>query len=433
LRRALGFALFSVALGVLGALGACSSADDPPTGPTTGGGGEWGGSDGPVLDDGGGEGGFSSGEGGGRAALQDLLMRLRSDRDGTLQEESRAHGWPVFIDGWRIVVSTDPAFDEVAGDFDAWLGTPLTPDDGFAWAALPDVDGARYKLKAAATFEADPWSRSYDYDEFGELSYVHTSGKRLDRFFGVTDPSTRLAPRTIRVLIPEGGATHVLYVHDGQNLFDPNAPWGGWDLEASAPPAMMIVGIDNTPARMDEYTQVEDQISGQSVGGLGDAYAALVEDAVRPLVDDVYGEPPIVGVMGSSLGGLISLHEGYRYPDRYDFVASLSGTLGWGSIGPVHTGETMIERYDAVGVMPFVVYLDSGGAGPCADTDGDGIDDDGDGADNYCETIQMRDTMAADGWVFDQNLFHWYEPGATHDEASWAARVSHPLEIFAAL
>jgi len=137
-------------------------------------------------------------------------------------------------------------------------------------------------------------------------------------------------------------------------------------------------------------------------------------------------------VMGSSLGGLISLHIGERNPDGYAFVGSMSGTLGWGSIGP-HTGETLIERYAAEPVLPFVVYLDSGGDGPCSDGDGDGIEDDGAGSDNYCETVQMRDTLAAAGYVFDENLFHWHELGAEHTEQAWGARVFRPLQIFAAL
>jgi predicted alpha/beta superfamily hydrolase len=194
----------------------------------------------------------------------------------------------------------------------------------------------------------------------------------------------------------------------------------------------MIVGIDNTAARMDEYTQVEDDI-GDVVGGRGDDYAALVQDVVRPLVAEVYGEPGIVGTMGSSLGGLISLHIGLTYPSEYDFVASLSGTLGWGSIGPDHTGETMIERYAAAGKQAFVVYLDSGGNGPCADSDGDGIDDDGDSSDNYCETIQMRDELESQGYVFDAELFHWHEPDALHNEQAWADRAFRPLDIFIGL
>jgi hypothetical protein len=54
---------------------------------------------------------------------------------------------------------------------------------------------------------------------------------------------------------------------------------------------------------MEEYTHVEDRLDGDVYGGLGDEYAAFVQDTVRPLVDDVWGEPATVGTMGSSLGG----------------------------------------------------------------------------------------------------------------------------------
>jgi len=260
---------------------------------------------------------------------------------------------------------------------------------------------------------------------------VPSGQAHLERFFevGLASP---LAPRVVRVWVPQGAATHVLYLHDGQNLFNPDAIWGGWRLDEAAPAGMMLVGIDNTAARMDEYTQVPDDI-GSTVGGLADDYAALIEDEVRPLIAAQYGEPAKVGTLGSSLGGLISLHIGLSYPSGYDFVGSMSGTLGWGSIGPTHTGETMIEHYDEAAVQPFAIYLDSGGAGPCADSDADGIEDDGSGTDNFCETEQMRDVLSAAGYIIDDNLFHWHEPGAPHNEQAWADRVFRPLAIFAAL
>jgi predicted alpha/beta superfamily hydrolase len=241
----------------------------------------------------------------------------------------------------------------------------------------------------------------------------------------------------VRVWVPAEAPTHVLYVHDGQNLFDPDAFFGGWRLDESAPPAMLLVGVDNTSDRMDEYTHVADDI-GQVIGGRADDYAALLRDEVRPRVDARYGEPALVGTMGSSLGGLISLHLALHDAGDYVFAASLSGTLGWGSIGLEN--ETMIERYAAAGHRPIAIYLDSGGGGvTCADADGDGIDDDDpEAADNYCETIQMRDVLDAAGWTLpgeggDVDLVHWHEPGATHDEAAWAARVFRPLEMFAAV
>jgi hypothetical protein len=381
----------------------------------------------------------SSGGGGGAAAdadVADLLARLRADRDGTLRAEADGEGWPVPVASGRVVVSVDPAFDEVAGDFDGWSGTPLAPDAGFSWALLPDGAGDRYKLKSGEVYAPDPWARTYGYDELGEMTYVSPPGEAHLERWPIVD-GAGLAPRTVRVWVPAEPPTHVLYVHDGQNLFDPDAIGGGWHLQEAAPPAMLLVGIDNTADRMDEYTHVPDDV-GELVGGRADAYAALLREVVRPRVEARYGEPAIVGTMGSSLGGLVSLYLALHDVGDYAFAASLSGTLGWGSIGA--SNETLIERFEAAGHLPIAIYLDSGGGGvTCADADGDGTDDDDPGAsDNYCETVQMRDVLDDAGWTLpgeggEVDLVHWHEPGAAHDEAAWAARVFRPLEMFAAV
>jgi predicted alpha/beta superfamily hydrolase len=382
----------------------------------------------------GGSGGASSSGTGGAAAssLEQLLQRLRADLSGTLLAESQNGGWPVLVDEGYVVVSTSGQ-PQIAGGFSSWQPLALTPDQGFSFTVIVPGDLTEdrgYKFTDGMSFVSDDWSRSFAYDEFGELSLIHPQGGRFDRFFGVQ--SSEIEPRKVTVLVPEQAPSHLLYLHDGQNLFAPSANFGGWRLQDSVPAGMMLVGIDNSPARMDEYTHVADVLSGNSTGGEGDAYVAFLESEVRSLIASVYGEPGRIGVMGSSLGGLISLHAGFQFPASYDFVGSLSGTVGWGSFGP-HTGETMIERYGESPTFPFVVYLDSGGDGPCDDADGDGIFDDGDGTDNYCENAQLRDALAMNGYVFGENLHHWHEPGAPHNEAAWAERVFRPLQIFAAL
>ena len=241
-----------------------------------------------------------------------------------------------------------------------------------------------------------------------------------------------IASRLLRLRVPSGGAaTHHLYVHDGQNLFGPGGPFGSWRLEEALGPETLAIGIDNTEARFFEYTHVPDRISGREEGGGGDLYAAWVDGPVRTAVEARHGVPARRGVMGSSLGGLISFHEALLQDGRWDYAASLSGTFGWGSIGA--TNETLIERWAAAGLRPTVLYLDSGG-GPgagCADGDGDGIEDDGpDASDNYCETRQLADVLDGAGYTFDADLFHWWEPDAPHSEPAWAARVFRPVGIF---
>lgn len=382
----------------------------------------------------GGLGGEGAGGDGGRGPvdLDELLERLREDFEGTALEESRGGGWPVVTDEGPVVVSDDPAWTLVAGDFDDWAGSPLSPDEGFSWAVVDLEPGDAYKLTDGLAYAADPWARSYQYDDFGEKSLFAPAAAHLDRHF--VDGISGLPDRVVRVWVPVEPPTHVLYVHDGQNLFDPEASWGGWKLAESAPPAMLLVGIDNTPLRMDEYTHVPDDIGLPTpVGGEGDLYAELLQSVVRPLVAAEYVEPATVGIMGSSLGGLISLHVANRHPGEYTFAASLSGTLGWGKIGDLGH-ETMLERYAAAGHGATAIFLDSGGGGPCVDADGDGVEDDHpDSADNYCETVQMQGVLAALGYQTGVDLWHWHEPGAPHNEAAWAARVFRPLEAFAGL
>ncbi|HEV8321686.1 MAG TPA: alpha/beta hydrolase-fold protein [Myxococcota bacterium] len=393
----------------------------------------------------------AGGVSGDEAVFQAILAGARTAPDG-VAAVALSGGWPIAAaDGTFIFVHLDDAGGPyaLAGDFTGW-GTaplPMTRAAGLWWtrAAVPAPAGAGYKyVDAGGAYAADPWARRYGYDSFGEMSFVAAAGAHLERWPGVGDAA--VAARTLRVWVPAAlPAAHALYVQDGQNLFDPAAPWGGWQLAAALGAGTMVIGLDNTPARMDEYTHVEDFIGGAWVGGAGDAYADYVTLTVRPFVEARYGAAARSGVMGSSLGGLIAFHEAERWPGTWDFAASLSGTFGWGSIGLGLGGgtpppnETLIDRFGASAPADLggtVLYLDSGG-GPgsgCADADGDGTDDDtADATDNYCETWQLAQTLAARGWTWDADLFHWWEPGATHDEAAWAARVWRPVGIFEGL
>jgi hypothetical protein len=366
-------------------------------------------------------------------SLNTILGELRTNTTATLTKYANSNGWPVVVSGGYLFVSANLTLTLVAGDHDNWAGTPMKLDNGFRWVVLPVANGNRYKFTNKTTFTADPFARSFTYDSFGEISLVKPKTAHLDRFLAIGD--VNMKPRPVRVWVPAEPITHELYVEDGQNLFDANAPFGSWNLQNSAPPGMLMVGIDNTSARMNEYTHVADVISGTTpTGGQGDAYADFLKNTVRPLIQKNYGEPGPVGLMGSSLGGLISLHVAHRQPGAYAFAASLSGTLGWGSIGAGIHNPTIIERYKATGHQSTVLYVDSGGSGACFDSDGDGIkDDDPNAEDNFCENIQMRDTLVSVGYTEQTDLFHWWEPGAMHNEAAWGARVFRPLQIFDAL
>ena len=386
----------------------------------------------------GGAGGASTSTGTGGAGgamvgdLDAILAELRADTTGALTKHAGESGWPALVAGGHLFVSTDLTLGFVAGDHDSWAGTAMKADAGFLWVVITVPVGEHYKLTDKTTFQADPWARSYNYDANGEISLVTPNTAHLDRWPVIGD--AKLAKRTLRVWVPNEPIKHELYVHDGQNLFDPGAFFGGWHLQDTVPPGMLLVGIDNTSDRMDEYTHVPDVIGGLALGGKGDAYADFLKNTVRPLIKKQYGEPGPVGLLGSSLGGLVSFHIADHEPGEYAFAASMSGTMGWGSIGAGIHNETLIERYKTHGHQTTVLYLDSGGEGPCSDSDGDGIQDDNQAAgDNYCENAQLRDVLYSVGYAKDQDFFYSYTPGAMHNEGEWAARVHAPFQIFNAL
>lgn len=358
---------------------------------------------------------------------------------------SAASGLPVVDEEAGTVLflaKADGATWTVAGDFSDWDRLPMDETAGWWIAEVPVQDpvGQRYKLVAdGERWQADPRSRSVQYDENGEVSLIRAdSGQpRLDRYWHL-DPA---GERAVRVWVPadngrNGRADPVLIAQDGQNLFDPSALWGGWHLQdalATRAP-LVVVGVDNTLDRFDEYTHVPDDLPelGGRVGGEADAYVDWVETSVVPFVEKQYTLNQKAGLLGSSLGGLVSLHHAQRYSGQYDFVASLSGTLGWGRFGLSET--SMEERW--LGAPPAtVVFVSSGGgAGPdglCQDLDGDGLpEDDPDDSDNYCTNRHFVDALAGAGFTWDEDLFHWHEAGAAHNEAAWAALVGRPLDLF---
>ena len=181
---------------------------------------------------------------------------------------------------------------------------------------------------------------------------------------------------------------------------------------------MLIVAIDNTPARLDEYSHVTDDIGDGPIGGLGDAYADFVVGGVMPFVESRYPVltgPENTAVLGSSMGGLISLHLAHLHPELFGHVGSMSGTLGWGTFGL--DNETMLERYADGAPWGVSVYLDSGGAGPCP----------AGGTDNYCEAVELAAVLRDQGWMDEIDLYYRWGSGQPHNEAAWASRLPDAL------
>ena len=139
----------------------------------------------------------------------------------------------------------------------------------------------------------------------------------------------------------------VLYMHDGQNLVDPARSYSGktWQVKESFEtqsdlPEVIVVGISSAPdsRRLDEYnpfafefeTERLTKEDGKIPGGLGESYMQDIITKIKPFVDKHYPtltDQNSTAVMGSSLGGLISLYAGVAHGNVFSRMASLSGAL----------------------------------------------------------------------------------------------------------
>jgi predicted alpha/beta superfamily hydrolase len=153
--------------------------------------------------------------------------------------------------------------------------------------------------------------------------------------------------RILRILLPDDYETskksyQVLYMHDGQNLFEDETAYGGhsWGIYEIIKELktkqkiedLIIVGIDNSDLRFFEYspwknTTYINRFGGQPVGGMGDLYADFIVYSVIPFIESHYRVKKNKKdrmIAGSSLGGYISAYMGAKYPDLFGVVGVFS-------------------------------------------------------------------------------------------------------------
>ncbi len=166
--------------------------------------------------------------------------------------------------------------------------------------------------------------------------------------------------RDLTIYLPPGYGEHedvrypVLYMQDGQNLFEPERafiPGQHWRLAEAADEAiaartaqpMIIVGVDHAgPARADEYTPSYD--AKKKVGGRADDYARFLLDEVKPAIDSRFRtDARDTAIGGSSLGGLIALHLGLTNPDVFRAIAALSPSVWWDNRQIVTTAPEAVK------------------------------------------------------------------------------------------
>lgn len=127
----------------------------------------------------------------------------------------------------------------------------------------------------------------------------------------------------------------VLYLQDGQNLFDDYAPFGNWAVDKSLAQLskagfgdVIIVAIDHAAEeRIAEYTPSQHTKLGV---GDGKKYVRFLADTLKPYIDNNFRTKPereFTGIGGSSMGGLISIYAGLIYPEVYGKLMIFSPAL----------------------------------------------------------------------------------------------------------
>lgn len=233
--------------------------------------------------------------------------------------------------------------------------------------------------------------------------------------------------RDVTVYLPPGynerGDTRypVLYMQDGQNLFEPERafiPGQHWRLREAADEAiatraarpMIIVGVDNTGAgRMDEYTPTHDD--GRYGGGKAEAYGRLLIEELKPRIDEQYrtlGDVQYTALGGSSLGGLVTLFLGMTRPDVFGRLAVMSPSVWW------HNRSVLPNVEAFAAAQRPKIWLDIGGR---------------EGSEALTDARLLRDRLREKGWR-DGADFHYFEDRrADHSERAWAKRAGQMLEF----
>jgi len=266
-------------------------------------------------------------------------------------------------------------------------------------------------------------------------------------------------PRRVVVWLPStyrpGGPRHaVLYMHDGQNLFDKRTAGYGmeWQIDETLDRLIrqkkvrptIVVGIWNTPRRLREYVPSKafahlprkymEQVRGLYGGDpLSDGYLKFVAEELKPAIDKrfrVKSDRANTAIMGSSMGALISLYAIDEYPQVFGSAAMVS--THWPLLLPANGGKSVSDdEYEAVS-SAFERYLDP--ALPDPRTHRLYFDHGTETLDAVYARYQKRvDAIVAKrGYRQGANWISRNFPGQAHNEKSWAARVAIPLRFLLA-
>ncbi len=217
----------------------------------------------------------------------------------------------------------------------------------------------------------------------------------------------------------------VLYLQDGQNVFDAATSFAGveWGVDETAQrlirknliEPLIIVAVANTgDDRIHEYTPTagaiyESALEEKRSRGLARTYGQFLIEELKPYIDKNYRtnrEAEFTGLGGSSLGGLLTLSLGLWFPNVFRRLMVMSPAVWWDDEAIMRVIEELDDK------PPLKIWLDTG-------TNETGWE----------RARELRDRLVEKGWRPFDDLMYFEADGANHNESAWAARVDPALRF----
>ena len=217
----------------------------------------------------------------------------------------------------------------------------------------------------------------------------------------------------------------VLYLHDGQNVFDAATSFAGveWGVDETAQrlirqkqiePLIIVAAANMGEDRIHEYAPTAGVIEPKDhpkkrSRGLAGIYGKFLIEELKPFIDKKYrtkAEAEFTGLGGSSLGGLATLAIGIIFSETFSRLMVMSPSVWWDEFSILRLIGFLDQK------PPLKIWLDMGTAEP-----------------DWEQVRELRDALIDRHWRLDVDLKYLEVEGAGHNEAAWAARVEPALRF----